>query len=410
MKILQISEGIGRIYSNTTSPVELVIMNLAKNLTRIGHEVTILTKKSSKTDNDVDYIEGVRIVRLRTRSLTACKRSFLCLIVESFFFAIAVNSYLRKECFDIVHVHLPLTSCILATFNRKLRKKMVYTCHADEYRLGISPRIKPPFYLRLFPADLYLMQRVKKTVLLNTSIFQKLMSLKKIASEKILVIHNGVDTEKFAPHNDAEDTKQKFMISGKTVLYVGRISERKGLEYLIKAANIVVNVRGLKHVTFLLVGAVGGGFFARANPKSDPFFKHLFDLIEGYSLERNVRFTGFVSSEDLRKLYVASDIFVLPSLQEGFGLVLTQAMASGKPVIGTRTGGILEQIKDGYNGLLVEPADERRLAEKIYYLLINEKERAIMGHNGRKTAIERFSWGVIAEKYSAAYESILKER
>jgi glycosyltransferase involved in cell wall biosynthesis len=122
----------------------------------------------------------------------------------------------------------------------------------------------------------------------------------------------------------------------------------------------------------------------------------------------NAKFTGFVPYEDLKALYSACDIFVLPSLEEGHGVVLTEAMASGKPLIGSNVGGIPMQIKDGWNGFSVEPGNEKALVEKIQYLVVNEEERARMGKNSKKLAKEEFDWSKIAERYLEVYEEIVK--
>ncbi|MCS7138832.1 MAG: glycosyltransferase family 4 protein [Crenarchaeota archaeon] len=114
----------------------------------------------------------------------------------------------------------------------------------------------------------------------------------------------------------------------------------------------------------------------------------------------NAKFTSFVPYEDLKALYLACDIFVLLSLEEGFGVVLTGALASGKPLIGSSVGGIFMQIRSGWNGFLVEPANEKQLADKIKYLMDNEKERVNMGRRSRTFAKEWFDWRKIAGRYS----------
>ena len=122
----------------------------------------------------------------------------------------------------------------------------------------------------------------------------------------------------------------------------------------------------------------------------------------------NVRFTGFIPYEDLKALYSACDIFVLPSFEEGFGIVLTEALASGKPLIGTKVGGIPMQRRDGWNGFLVEPGNEKQLAEKIKYLMDHPEEREIMGRNSRKLAEEEFDWKKITERYLEVYEWVVR--
>jgi glycosyltransferase involved in cell wall biosynthesis len=122
----------------------------------------------------------------------------------------------------------------------------------------------------------------------------------------------------------------------------------------------------------------------------------------------NAKFTGFVPYEDLKALYSVCDVFVLPSLEEGQPLVLLEAMASGKPLIGSKVGGISMQIRDGWNGFLVEPGNEKQLAEKIRYLVDNEGGRIKMGRNSRKLAEEVFSWEKITERYLEVYEEVAK--
>jgi glycosyltransferase involved in cell wall biosynthesis len=121
----------------------------------------------------------------------------------------------------------------------------------------------------------------------------------------------------------------------------------------------------------------------------------------------NAKFTGFVPYEDLKALYSACDIFVLPSFEEGQPLVLLEAMASGKPLIGSNVGGIPMQIRDGWNGFLTRPGDIRGLAEKIRCLIEDEEERRRMGKNSRKLAEREFSYEKVVEKYIHVYEEVL---
>ena len=131
-------------------------------------------------------------------------------------------------------------------------------------------------------------------------------------------------------------------------MFAGSISTRKGVHYLIKAAELIVRSGNEKGVLFLLVG-----------PQYDKkFAQQLMEYIKKKNLDRYAKFTGFVPYEDLKALYSACDIFVLPSFEEGFGIVLTEAMASGKPLIGSNIGGIPMQIREGWNGFLVEPGNE----------------------------------------------------
>ena len=178
-------------------------------------------------------------------------------------------------------------------------------------------------------------------------------------------------------------------------MFAGTITPRKGVDRLVKAAEMVL--RDHKDVTFLLVG----------NLKLDEeFVNRVVKYVKDKGLNRNIRFTGFVPYEDLKALYSACDIFVLPSFGEGDPIALKEALASGKPLVGSNVGGIPMQIRDGWNGFLVEPGNERQLAEKIRYLIENEEERERMGKNSRKLAEEEFSWEKITDRYVEVYENI----
>jgi len=192
--------------------------------------------------------------------------------------------------------------------------------------------------------------------------------------------------------------KERFGMTGRTtVMFAGTITPRKGVETLIKAAELIVNRSERRDVLFLLVG----------NPSIDKeFADRMEEYVKNSGLGNNVKFTGFVGHEDLRVLYSACDIFVLPSFEEGFGIVLTEAMASGKPLVATDVGGIPMQVRDGWNGFLVEPGNDKQLAEKSLYLISHVVDREQMGRNSRMLAEKRFNWKKITERYFKVYEEV----
>jgi glycosyltransferase involved in cell wall biosynthesis len=405
MRILQISDGYGEIPG--TWPLENVVFEISKRMARMGHSVTILERDHAEKVPEREYVDGVNIIRLDRRRACGLDlfnlgnlSSVIRIVLDGTSFAVKLFCYLsRKENknFDVIHVHLPFSSLILIFLKRKLRKRTVFTFHSDRYRLNLISRIRPPIFFRFFSPDLFLMKRIAKTVFLNQSLLDELVSTNKIEMEKTCVIPNGVDAKCFRPDVNVSYVKEKYSLNDKVILFVGFLGKRKGVEYLVKAANIVVNRHNLRDTLYVFVGSA----------VSRAYSGHICSLIQNYRLEKNTRFTGRISLEELRGLYVASALFVLPSLEEGFGLVVTEAMASGKPVIGTKTGGIPMQIQNGINGFIVEPANEEQLAEKIEYLLHNRGERERMGANSRKIALEKFDWRLIAEKYSEVYRSIL---
>ena len=399
MKILHIFDGYGgpgeRALPHMPS-VAKVVYYLAKYASK-KHQVTVL-ERGGKEETTEEFLEGIRYVRVKQKELPAPPYKLIknlnglrCLLFDAMKMALKLNGFLKKEDFDVIHVHFPFASTILINMNRGLRERMIYTAHIGEERKRFALDSSAPLALRFFSPDLYLMKRVRKSVVLNEPLKEKLIE-RGIEEGKLEVIPNGVNVDDFnLSKEEIEKVKEKYELNETTVMFSGTVTPRKGVEYLIKAAEILKE----NNVLFLIVG----------NTNLDREYAN--KLME-YAKQRNlkVRFTGFVPYGDLKALYSACDIFVLPSFEEGHGITLTEAMASGKPLIGTKVGGISAQIKDGWNGFLVEPGNEKQLAEKIRYLIDNPEERERMGENSRKLAREEFDWKKIAERYLKVYEEV----
>jgi len=405
MKILHVFDDYGtpgeRALAGQGS-VPTVVYYLAKHAVAKGHSVTVLERDHKVLPRE-EFIDGIRYVRVSADKLPAAPyrliksaRGLVKLARDSLDVARKINKFLKKEHFDVIHVHFPFAACILVTLNRSVRKRMVYTAHTAEHRLGLSTSLRPPTIVRLFSPDIYLMKRVKKVVVLNEGLKAKLIK-KGIEEEKLEAIPNGVNVKDFdVSADEVRRAKEEYGIAGKvSVLFAGNVIPLKGVHHLVKAAEIVLRYR--KDVVFLIAG----------NLKIDEdFSSFIINYVNVRGLNSNVKVLGFVPHRQLRTLYVACDIFVLPSLEEGQSIALLEAMASKKPLIGSRVGGTPMQIKDGWNGFLVEPGNEKQLAEKILYLVENEEERKRMGNNSRKLAEDEFDWRKISEKYFKVYEEV----
>jgi teichuronic acid biosynthesis glycosyltransferase TuaC len=206
-----------------------------------------------------------------------------------------------------------------------------------------------------------------------------------VPKHKIFVVPLGVSLERFKIEKKTELKTIKKLEKNKIILFVGQLIEKKGLKSLIKTSDIIFEKYGEK-IKFIVVG---DGIFRKEILK-----------------RRNIIATGNLPPEEVNDWFVAADIFILPSLAEGRPTVLYEAMASQCPIIATNVGGIPEQLKDGYNGFLVEPKNPDMLAEKIIYLLDNENEMIRMGKNGRKRIIEM---GWTTEEYAKKIVDIYKK-
>ncbi|HAP19662.1 MAG TPA: hypothetical protein DCR27_00110 [Lachnospiraceae bacterium] len=209
-------------------------------------------------------------------------------------------------------------------------------------------------------------------------------------SSPIDVIPMGCDIKKFNPLNRVHNyfgQKDK-----KIVLFVGRLAEKKGIEYLIEAAGDI-------DARFIIVG-------------EGPLREKLIGQASG--LADKLVFCGAKPHEELAKIYASADIFVAPSVtakdgdKEGMPTTIMEAMASGIPVVASNSGGISEILKDGENGFLVAERDVAGLREKINMLVGNAELRKKLGKNARLTA-EEYDYTNIARKYADAFRCLLPE-
>lgn len=192
------------------------------------------------------------------------------------------------------------------------------------------------------------------------------------------VIYNPVDMERFA--GGASRKIQLEIDAGKVVVtFLGQIRDFKGVQDFIAMARLVQS----SEVIFLVAGEC-------RDPREFPGSyteKNLREMIGG---DERIRYVGYV--DRVEDIYVTSDIVVFPSRwQEPLGLIAIEAAACGKPVVGTRVGGIPEIIQDGVTGYLVEPGDVAALAESVERLVADPMLRHTFGEAGRKRVAEQFT-------------------
>lgn len=210
--------------------------------------------------------------------------------------------------------------------------------------------------------------------------------------QDIEILPDGIDTAYFHPAKDDKGVRTYYEINDDEymIFACGRMVERKGFRYLLEAMPYI-----LKDCpnTKLVIGGDG------------PEKKGLEKLIDELGITSKVILPGFIPDDKFSEHMAASDVFVLPSIvdsrgdTEGSATILLEAMASGKPIIGTSVGGIPYAIKDGQGGYLVEPENPKQLAEKITVLLKDENLRKELGIRGRKYVEDNFSCDRIARRY-----------
>ena len=223
-----------------------------------------------------------------------------------------------------------------------------------------------------------------------------LQQIIKFDTSKIRYIPNGIDFSRFEPIPKPEPFKKKFKLkpNNNIILYAGRLASNKGLEVLLSSAPTVLKEH--QDTMFVFVG------------EDEGMLHKLTKQAKKLGISKRVLFTGHIKSEELfLSAFAACDVFVLPSEYEAFGIVLLEAQACKKPVIGTRVGGVPEAIGKEGAGIVVEYDDADALAEAINELLGDEKKRKRMGELGRKRVKKNFTWENVVDQIEEVYKELI---
>lgn len=285
-----------------------------------------------------------------------------------------VNTYFSDSKLDLLHSHGGLIQMAAAEAKKTTHLPLVMTAHSTEIN-----RVRPDNLSILMEQNV--MDMVDRFIAVSSSIRKELHRTFGIGYNKITVIPNGVNTATFK-HQNTDDTRRKYQLDNRfIVLFVGRDDPQKGVGNLVKAVKDLA-----VHIPEIMLVMVG-----QRDIYSD---KHILCLPR-------------VSRSELVKLYSLSDVFVLPSVYEPFGIVLLEAMACETPCIGYRIGGIPDIIDHDRTGLLVEPGGYDGLSDAIARLYHDPEKCQRMGKNGRDRVISLFDWNSISAKTIEVYRQVL---
>jgi len=237
-------------------------------------------------------------------------------------------------------------------------------------------------------------------IIVNSAFTASLARQKGVRQGVISIIPPGVHAEHCISPSVAETLKYKRGLSDKRViLFVGRLTKRKGVKEFIQNSLPAI-VEAVPNACFVVVGDNARESLAH----HDDALREIREAISAACLNTYVELLGAVEDAELLGLYQACDVVILPGLPladdvEGFGIVLLEAGAAGKPVVATRVGGVPDAVEQGKSGVLVDPGDYRELSQSVIDLLTDERKKNAMGEYARRRAREKFHWEFIVAKY-----------
>jgi len=301
-----------------------------------------------------------------------------------------LRHYLQANYFDLVHAHGAKAALVSRLAALGLKVPVVMTAH----NLVLSGSVGGWKALAYQVLEHWLAARTAGYIAVSSAIAAELEYLG-AKPTRVRVIYNGIDVDSFSRfHLDKKQARWELGLGqeGRIVGTVARFAPQKGLRYFVEMAEMLLRERdGLR---FLLVG-------------DGPLRSQLEEMVSSKGLASHFVFAGHVA--DIRPYLKAMDVFVLPSLSEGLGISLLEAIAAGLPVVATRTGGIPEVINDGQEGWLVPPADSLALAGKVAWVLDNPEQVLPVVQQARTKVSAVFSHHAMLEQTQLFYDKIISE-
>ncbi len=400
-KILVIATTFPR-WKGDTEPA--FVFELSKRLREMGNEITVLVPHAPGALKE-EFLDGLKIIRYQYffpskfqklfydgGAIPNLKKYYLARIQLPFFLLIQmwwIFSFIKEGKYDLVHCHWIITQgFFVALAKRLVNVPVILTAHGGDV-----------FNLNNFLLKLCAKYSVNSSTRCTANSTETQKEIQKVCLGKhVDIIPMGVDLEVFNKNKKNNKLKDKFGMKGHFLLTVGRFAEKKGFRYLIGAMPHVLKC--FPETNLVIIGF-------------GPLENDLKEQAKQLGLSNRIHFPGKMSGSKLAAFYATADIFIGPSVQtksgdrEGLGVVFLEAMACETSVIGSKSGGIEDVIKDGKTGLLTEPKDIKNIAEKIIFLLKDEPFRKKMAKHSRKYVEENYSWEGIAKRFLNLFQNVM---
>jgi glycosyltransferase involved in cell wall biosynthesis len=393
IEVLFLAQSFIRFKDDITSHF---LFSLAQGLQKSGVAVKAVVPHQKGLKN-YEKIEGVPLYRfhymhssLENLAYTGnmqeeVKGNILNRMIFLFFlFSYFWKAYRVAKSFKIkiIHAHWWIPSGLVGVLvSSLLNKPLIITTHGSDIRL--IPNSKFSIFLAKF-----VFKKAEYITVVSNFLKERLVSELSLPAAKILVIPMPANPVKIKIIPLPEPKPKKL------ILCVARYTGQKKLEILLESLSLLK-----KDDLDFEAAFIGEG----------PEREKLVKKIEDFSLKEEVKLMKLMSQEELNRYYNLSDVVVLPSVNEGFGLVLVEAALCKKPVIGTNSGGIPDIIQDGVTGLLVPPEDSKALASAIKNVLKNGDLASRLSQSAYQQAWNKFSPQAITKRFLEVYDELFPE-
>jgi glycosyltransferase involved in cell wall biosynthesis len=388
MKILHVCHSFAPCFE--AGGVVRVAYEMTRNQAAMGHDVTVYTtdgcnKRLNIKTNVPINIEGIKICYFR--NISNWMRIKLK-IATPYILPFILSREIRQ--FDIIHIHEYRTTLSILVHYFADKYKVPYVLQAH----GSTPRIIQKIGLKKLYDYVWgyrLLENASKLIAVsNVEVGQYIQM--GAEQKKIAVIPNGLDINKLNSQKKHGEFRKKLNISNeRLILFLGRIHQRKGVDFLIRSFG-----RVLENENDAILVVVG---------PDDGYRKELEKIIEELSIGNRVKFVDYISN--VSEVYADADVLVYPAIYEIFGLVPFEAIICGTPVIVTDDSGCGEIVKESDCGYLVRYGDVEDLKNQILYVFNNPDEAKKKVLQGQKYIYNNLTWDNIVTKVEEVYKDCI---
>lgn len=386
---------VGELGTKDTGGMNVYIRELASELGNREHRVDIYTRIHDPNDPLVIHLnENVRVVHLKAGKNGYMHKLAIYPYLEDF--TGALEDFIAREGlrYDLVHSHYWLSGQAGRWAQARWdvpHMLMFHTLGAVKNSTGVGEQ-EP---LLRIATEKQLIADCHCIIAATQREKTEMMRYYGADPEKIAVVPCGVNLDRFRPVKKAYARKQLgFDYNERIVLYVGRFSPLKGIDRLLKA---MTHLRQQKRLRLIIIGGDG---------QTAPDSIELQRLSSELGIKHMIRFAGRIEQDDLPPYYSASDLLVVPSYHESFGLVALESLACGTPVIATEVGAMDSIICEGQTGFIVADPKPPALAKAIGNFISKQHANMESVHTIRES-VRKFSWSYVADAMIDEYWSML---
>ncbi len=371
------------------------VADLTPALVAEGIQVSVLTPQIHGGPTEETTEDGVKVFRVPITHTDG--HGFVSFVTHANQDLERAGQMLSEQVggFHIIHTHDWLTASSAIALKLRWHVPLVATIHATERGRGRST-LHGDQALQIDSLEWQLSFEAWRVIVCSQFMTRQIMETFRTPADKIDVVRNGTNlgTTPFANEEERLKFRRRYASDDqRIVFYIGRIVYEKGLHVLLDALPHM-----LHHVNTRVVIAGTG-----------PYLDMLKSQANAMNLNNHVTFTGFISDEERNKLYFVADVATFPSLYEPFGIVVLEAYAAECPVVVAQTGGLMEVVRTGDNGMTVLPGSAESLADGILQTFQNSEQTRTCVANALADVRDNYNWRQIARETIATYQRVFQE-